>query len=97
MNSAVSSLFDDMSYLNGLSDSSSSGSVTSVDLHVGFGDHRMFVEEGWNAGGKDFAQSCPTVPSLLPLQANAGGSPCPCDRWCESSATCDSKTGSVCF
>ena len=69
-------------------ESGSNWCIPSVVLPVGFGDHCHSVELGWNDVGKDLGQSCPTTPPAISLQATAGGSPCPCDRWCEFSANC---------
>ena len=86
MNSLVSSFFEDIDGWDGHLDSRPSSSLMSVDLHVGFGGHPSSFESRRNDIGKNLGQSCQSSPIASPTWVTAGGSPCPCDRWCESLA-----------
>ena len=88
MNVSQSSGFDDMTALQGLLDRGPSWSVGTADLPVGFGVQRSIPDHSSQHGGKCNGQSCLPSHDAPNFVVTPESSPCPCDRWCESSGSC---------
>ena len=80
--------FGDVTGLQGLLDSGPSWSVVVEDLPVGFGDLRFIPDTISVIRGRCNGQTCLLSQAEPRSLVTSESSPCPCDRWCESSDSC---------